>query len=353
MDLQELRRLAAAKEGLALVTVADVKGSAPRHPGSAMLVSASGILGGTIGGGKGEAMAIAAGMAAVEEGRSTFIEVEMLGSEAEGSALICGGVNRMVVEYVADPAPYIAALGLIEEGRRAVVIRSLGVLGHAPAPATFPLSLGLEVLDDGGRPVWGGSTIPLPPQEVLAKALATGRAKLVETEAGAILVDPLLPEESLLILGGGHVGLALARAAAGLGFQVTVADDRTDFASPGRFPQGIKTLAGGYTELVAAFPFDLATYAVIVSRGHLFDLECSRAVLKRPFRYAGLIGSKRKVGLIRDQLLADGLHPALVARLHSPIGLPIGAETPEEIAISILAQMIAVRHGRGEEMSSF
>ncbi len=345
MDLQELQTLLGARPPLALVTVADVKGSSPRHPGSAMVVSPAGIRGGSIGGGKGEAMAIAAAQGAMVAGQSAFIEVEMLSSEVEGPALICGGINRMVVELVQNVEPYALAQAMVKEGRRALVVRSLGKLGRAEAPATIPLNLELSILDEGGKLVWGKAPNPAPGSATLAKVLATGRAILTEGPEGAVLVDPLLPPEKLLILGGGHVGQALAKAAIDLGFEITVADDREDFAAPGRFPQGVRTVQGGYTEIVDAFPFDLATYAVTVSRGHLFDLECSRAVLRRPFRYAGLIGSKRKVALIREQLLADGLDPAIVASLHSPIGLGIGAETPAEIAISILGEIIALRHG--------
>lgn len=345
MDLLELQTLVSGAPPLALVTVADVKGSAPRHPGSAMVVAPEGIRGGSIGGGKGEAMAIEAAQKAIRDGHSAFIEVEMLSSEVEGPALICGGINRMVVELVPDLAPYALAQAMVKEGRRALIVRSLGSLARAQAPATIPLDLDLCVLDEGGGLVWGRTPVPAPAPATLSKALATGRAILAEDPEGAVLVDPLLPAEKLLILGGGHVGQALAKAAIDLGFEITVADDREDFAGPGRFPEGVRTVQGSYTELVEAFPFDLATYAVTVSRGHLFDLECSRAVLRRPFRYAGLIGSRRKVALIREQLLADGLDPAIVASLHSPIGLGIGAETPAEIAISILGEIIAVRHG--------
>jgi xanthine dehydrogenase accessory factor len=173
------------------------------------------------------------------------------------------------------------------------------------------------------------------------RALASGHPVLVE-EAG-LLYDPLLPEEKLLILGGGHVGRALAALAPGLGFQVTVGDDRPAFLEPGRFPPGVATLGGTYADIVAGFPFDPSTFVVIVTRGHLSDLECVRAVLPRPHRYAGLMGSLRKTRLVLEQVAADGFDPGKVEALRAPIGLEIGAETPEELAVAIAAELIAAR----------
>jgi xanthine dehydrogenase accessory factor len=128
---------------------------------------------------------------------------------------------------------------------------------------------------------------------------------------------------------------------------VTVADDRADFAAPGRFPAGVKTVCAGYTDAIKAFPFDSATYAVIVTRGHLFDLECIRGVLGRTHRYAGFIGSARKAKLLRAQAVNDGFDKALVDSLHAPVGLDIAAETPAEIAVAILGEIVAVRRKNG------
>ncbi len=310
----------------ALVTIVEVKGSAPRHPGSKMLVRASGEIEGTVGGGKGEALAIEAAKAAIASRESSFLEVEMLGDQAEGKDLVCGGVNRMLVEFIADGAVYDQALASLREGRRVLLqkrlTRSGGRLGVA-------VSLRRE-----------GEVLP----EAAAKALSSGKSYFQEAEG--LFLDPLLPQEKLLIVGAGHVGLALARAATSLGFRVSVADDREELLVEERFGKEVRRILGPYTETIGGFPFDGATYAVILTRGHLFDLEASRAVLKRAFRYAGLIGSKRKVALLVEQLRSDGFPEEAVASLHAPIGLAIGAETPEEIAVSILAQMIAVRHGR-------
>lgn len=323
---------------LALVTVLATKGSAPRHPGSKMLVAAEDDFLGTIGGGKGELLALKAAAEAIARKSSALIEVEMLGAEATGPSMICGGTNRMLVEYlgVEDSfrAPYRAALGLMGSGRRALIARCI-----KRSLRDSEVSLSLSVLDEAGQIVWGsGEGVD---GKAAAAALSKGQALLDEERA--VFYDPLCPEEKLLILGAGHVGRALAAAALPLGFQITVADDRPDFVFEGRFAQGIQTIQGAFKDIIERFPFDPATYAVITTHGHLYDLECARAVLARPYRYAGMIGSARKTKLILEQAKADGLDPAKVEALCAPIGLDIAAETPEEIAVSILAEMLAFR----------
>ena len=323
MDRELLETIASAGTPLALVTIVEVKGSAPRHPGSSMLVRPSGGIEGTIGGGTGESRAIQAGLAAIQSGRSSLIEVEMLSDDPQGKDLICGGVNRMLVEYVGDSAPYAAASKAVASGRRVVFTRDLSALEKGVVRVLTEEEG--SVLNDGPA----------------ARALLSGSAIYLEEEG--LFFDPVLPAEKLLILGAGHVGKALARAADGLGWAITIADDREEFASRERFAPDVTVFLGGYTAAVESYPIDLATYVVILSRGHLFDLECARAALKRRCRYVGLIGSRRKVALLREQLARDGFDEGTIAYLHAPIGVDIGAETPAEIAISILAEMIAAR----------
>ena len=323
MDREIMEKAAASQDPFALVTIMDVKGSAPRHPGTSMLVRESGVIEGTIGGGAGEFKAVEAALVAIRDKKSSSIEVEMLSGNPEGKDLICGGVNHMLVEYVGDAEPYAAAAKAVALGRRVVLAKYLKNLEKGVVR--------LEIEVEGTE----------PGDKNTQKALLAGRVVFLEGEA--LFLDPVLPEEKLLILGAGHVGTALARAAGGLGFTITVADDRLEFAARERFDPRVDVRQENYTEAVESFPFDPATYVVILSRGHLYDLECARAVLRRQFRYAGLIGSRRKVALLCEQLGRDGFPAAAIALLHAPIGLDIGAETPGEIAISILAEMIAVR----------
>ncbi len=157
-------------------------------------------------------------------------------------------------------------------------------------------------------------------------------------------VDPLEPTPQLYIVGAGHVGLHLARAAADAGFRIHVVDDREKFASADRFP-GADLVVEPIPEWLHRADIPASAYVVVVTRGHTHDLDAMRALAARDLRYLGLIGSRAKVARIADALLAEGMPPECLARVHSPIGLAIGAVTPAEIAISILAELIAVRRG--------
>ena len=158
-------------------------------------------------------------------------------------------------------------------------------------------------------------------------------------------VDPLIPSPSLYILGAGHVGWHLARIAAEAGFRVHVVDDREKFANAERFPQADELIVAPIAEWVHGADLPQSAYVVIVTRGHQHDLDSLRALAARELRYLGLIGSRAKVSRINDALLAEGMRAECLRRVHAPIGLNIGAVTPAEIAVSILAQLIAVRRG--------
>ncbi len=329
MGYDIVKAVAASGGGCALITVVSVKGSVPRHVGSKMAVMRDGSTAGTVGGGILEARAVESAAACIAAARSDRLEVELTGSEALGSVPVCGGVAELWIEYVADPAPFAAAAARLEAGKTAVLASARS--GGSPALTAVFDATGALV---GGR---GGAADPA----AAAHAAASGQAALGETDG--VFYDPILPPERLLILGGGHVGRAVARLASGLGFRVTVGDPRSEFADPSRFPTDVESIEGSFEGTIAGFPFGPSTYALVVSPGHLSDLECARSLLKREYRWAGLIGSKRKVRMILEQLASEGFDRAKVDALAAPVGLDIGAETPEEIAVSILAEMIAVR----------
>jgi xanthine dehydrogenase accessory factor len=192
-------------------------------------------------------------------------------------------------------------------------------------------------------------------------AITTGRPALVRFdlnddlagESGLIcggqmdvFVEPLTPSPHLYIAGGGHVGMQLARAAAEVGFRIHVVDDREKFANAERFPAADEVAVDSIPEWLERAPLAQPAFVAIVTRGHQHDLSALRAAVARETRYIGLIGSRAKVTRIFEALRDEGLPGDVLRRVHAPIGLDIGAVTPAEIAVSIVAELVAVRHGK-------
>jgi xanthine dehydrogenase accessory factor len=161
-----------------------------------------------------------------------------------------------------------------------------------------------------------------------------------------VFIEPITPPPDLLVVGAGHVGQHVARLAATVGFQVTVVDDREKFANRAHFPAPISVVVHDIPEWLASAALRPDASVVIVTRGHRHDLDALRHLAPRELRYLGLIGSRAKVARIFERLAAEGLPAGRLARVHSPIGLDIGAVSPEEIAVSIVAELIAVKYGK-------
>jgi xanthine dehydrogenase accessory factor len=164
-----------------------------------------------------------------------------------------------------------------------------------------------------------------------------------------VFVEPVEPSPELYIFGAGHVGYFTAKLAYEVGFHVHVVDDREKFANVERFGEGIDVEVENIPVWLDAHRLPQTAYAVIVTRGHTHDLDAMRALSASPLRYLGLIGSRAKVKRIFDALLEEGRTPDSLDGIHAPIGLDIGATTPQEIAVSIVAELIAVKHGRLSE----
>jgi xanthine dehydrogenase accessory factor len=193
------------------------------------------------------------------------------------------------------------------------------------------------------------------------EAIATGKPALVKYELNddfaqesglicggqmEVYIDPIAPSPALYVIGAGHVGWNLARIAADAGFRIHVLDDREKFANAERFPFAETIEVDDIAAWLHKAELAPGAYVVVVTRGHTHDFEAVRALAARDLRYLGLIGSRAKVARIFDALEAEGMPPECLHRVHAPIGLDIGAITPAEIAVSILAELIAIRHGR-------
>ena len=158
-----------------------------------------------------------------------------------------------------------------------------------------------------------------------------------------IFVEPILATPTVYLLGGGHISLYVSKVASLAGFDTVIADDREAFASQERFPEARETYAGPWEEVLPKLLVNALSYLAIVTRGHKGDLDCLRWAVTTPARYIGLIGSKRKIIEIYKILESEGVPLERLERVHAPIGLDIGALTPEEIAVAVVAEMIAVR----------
>lgn len=167
-----------------------------------------------------------------------------------------------------------------------------------------------------------------------------------------VMIEVTESPVSLLIVGGGHIGQSLAAIGAEAGFSVAVLDDREAFANEERFPSADRVICGDITEELERYAIDGSTYIVLVSRGHKQDEAGLRAVVDSDAAYVGMIGSKRRVSTVLTHMAREGIAREALERVHTPVGLDIGAETPEEIAVSIVAEIIAVRRGgSGGQMS--
>lgn len=293
---ENISRRCAAGERVALCTVIDARGSTPQVRGARMLVTAAGQVMGTLGGGcveaevRQRAMTMLLGdpdQAATSEPMSFRLDHD----HGWDDGMWCGGILDVHVERLGGEADARRFAGVVDDLR-------------AGRPATVTIA-------------------------------AVGFSETIE------------PSPLLVIAGAGHVAGAVAPLAVGLGFAVTVVDDRPDVLSPLRFA-GCTLVCGTIDLELKNLPINERTFVVVVTRGHHRDAAAIAAVIDSPARYIGMIGSKRKVRTILGQLAAEGVSRERLAAVHAPIGLEIGAVTVEEIAVSIVAELIAVRRGEAK-----
>lgn len=356
--LAELRRhLADPARGGRPVAIASIvrhRGSTPRKTGAKMLIDPSGRHVGTVGGGCGEAEVMSRAHRVLATRSPQRFEVSLLEEDGWESPSICGGVLDVFLEPVADTIgsiPIGELFANVEQARA----RGLGValLSVTATPRDRDALLGRKtVVDERGVQSFpfGDEALDQAAVEEGLRALARGEpAEHPLPGDWTLFVEPLIATPELIVVGAGHVGQALARLAPLAGFAVTVLDDRASFANPRRLPDARSIVVADPRESLTSLPQRRERSIVLVTRGHRLDADCLRIAIGLDWDYLGMIGSRRRVRRILEHLAADGVDPERLARVRAPIGLDIGAETPGEIGVSILAEIIDVRRrGRAQ-----
>jgi xanthine dehydrogenase accessory factor len=348
--LAECARIAAGSSGAgaaALASVAKRRGSLPMSATAKMLVTAGGARIGTVGGGCLEAEIIERAHDVLQR-RLPALSSHSLNAELAGDyGLTCGGTAEMLIEPVfADQrlaAVYAEAAALMARGERALMATGIDWSDGVMKAVVNPERPGAadDELDRSSRL----SHEIIGANNALVRAAIAGfdaMSELPRLENG-VLVEPISGKPRLVVFGAGHVGARVAEAAAFAGWRVTVADDRADFADAKRLPFAELVVTCDFHDVLGAVPLDAETYVVIATRGHQHDVVLAGQLVPRPLRYLGMLGSRRKVALTEKVLREWGVTDEAIGKVRAPVGISIGADTPEEIAVSVVAEMIAVR----------
>lgn len=343
---------AALGRGLSCVycAVVETRGSTPQKAGAAMLVYPDGTQAGTLGGGCVEAeVKRRALLELADGGRPAVLTFTLDDDYGWDDGLICGGrmtvlAHPLAVGPLRDRAAdyYRRLKDLADRGTGFTEAVVVGESSGLPAGDRYLFdAAGTPVVHLADSPAWDAVAAHLTPVTIHPKpATRQGIAYL-----------PAAPRVTLLLVGGGHVGQAVAKLASDVGFDIWVLDDRERFVGPDRFPTARKRLAGDIGAVLKELAPTLtpATFAVILTRGHSHDEEALYHLAGTACGYVGMIGSRRKIRMIFEDLEAKGIPPEILARVHAPLGYDIGSQTVPEIAVSIVAELIACRNlGTGE-----
>jgi xanthine dehydrogenase accessory factor len=327
-------------EVFAVALVLKAEGSTPRKAGVRAVIDLTGKIYGTLGGGLVEAEAQRRAVEACRSNQPVVFDMDLYGADRAANDPICGGSMRLVIDPTAakDRESYAGMAQAVRKRQRGVMITTVRTAKQA------------EVCSQWFVPEAIQSEAPFPGEKKINSCLARETPELFSVSirypeaVTEVFVEPVIPKPLLLIAGGGHIGQALALQANLVGFDVTVIDDRHEFTDPALYPEGTTTYCDDIPQKIAALSAGDDTYVVLVTRGHKLDAETLEACINAPVAYVGMIGSRRKVALIRKNFIESGIATAeQFDRVFTPIGLDIGAVTVPEIAASITAELIAVR----------
>lgn len=329
--IQQIREWQAAGEQVAVATVTRVVGSAPRPVGARLVVSAGGAFAGSVSGGCVEGAVIEEAVRTIQDGTPRLLHFGISDEMSWEVGLACGG-----------------AIDVLVQGASADVWNRLAELAARSEPCVLLTLVGGEAI--GTQAVVTAEEPPLdfphPDAAAMAQRALTGPTTGPQMVDDAVLVEPFFAAPQLIVFGGVHAAIALTRMAKLLGFRVTVVDPRGRFANRARFPDADRVLVAWPAEAMAELGVNGRSAVVILTHDPKIDEPALLRALESQAFYIGAIGSRKTHAARRERLAALGVPAEKLARIHGPIGLDIGRGSPEEMALGILAEIIAVRHGR-------
>ncbi len=377
--LQELSEAVSRRKPVAFTALVETRGSTPQKAGATMLVFPDGSQVGTLGGGCVEAEVKRRALLLLDRGQTELLTFQLDSDFGWDDGLICGGRMKMLVDPIrpdADLTYYQKLLEVLSAGAgctEAVVLEADKAGGHAAdrfligdtgevlaTRSTAQQSIGWHSQDE----VIGGEadhTIEPSSQHTLADGQGMPHCASLLPEsvkqhlrhlsqrprpyvAGGVSFMPHLRRCRLIIVGAGHVGQKVAQLASEVDFDTWVVDDREQYCNLDRFPRAKRLIVGDIDTALSGLDIDTDSYCLIVTRGHQHDEEALYHLAETPARYVGLIGSKRKIKMIFEDLLREGISREALARVYAPLGFDIGSQTVPEIAVSIVAELIAHRN---------
>ncbi len=316
--------------------IVESSGSAPRTSGARMLVLPDGSIRGSVGGGPVEGASVTKALGMLEgDDTHRFLTFDLSSATAADAGMVCGGAVKVLLQRVVpEQCPFFEKLRDMFRERQRPSLVTVMREDSDPVLGMWSASAGLE-----------GVGLPEAMAAELSRKASKARQNFRIGDGGVtVFAEPLIAPTVLHIVGAGHVALATSRVAAFAGFEVVVMDDRADFANAARYPEAreVRVLENFEDCLKDLGPDD---YVVIVTRGHLHDRDVLAQALRTEAGYIGMIGSRSKRDAVYRSLLESGYVQADIDRVFCPIGMSIGADTPEEIAVSIVGEMIRVRAG--------
>jgi xanthine dehydrogenase accessory factor len=333
-----------------LASIVSMEGSTPRETGTKMVVGADGKGYGTIGGGLLEAATISESEAVIKAGRSKFIDFDLMGEDTDSEDMICGGKAVLLLDYLSARNRNInlfkKIIDFISRGENFYFVtvytesdEEINVSGHVLLLSNGSTD-GDEVLEDSDV------------MDLRAELHNISSTTILAVDNRKFIIDPIRRVQTLYCFGAGHVAMPVAHIASMVGFKVMVLDDREEFANIERFPDAEAiNIIKDYNHAMDGLDIDRDSFIIILTRGHRFDREVLEQAIRTGAGYIGMISSKKKRDSVYKALISAGTATAEeLERVHSPIGLAIGGETPEEIAVSIVAELIFERGKKANEV---